>query len=92
MPEGMAKPFSEILRAQFGIKKDTPKVVAKAPVTPPPEPKKPTKTVGDPAIALSAQAIYDPNVPSPANPPGKMVDQGTAPAMEVKSKWDRGNE
>lgn len=92
MPEGLAKPFSEMLRAQFGIKKDTPKVVVPPVVAQPAEPKKQAKTVGDPAIALSAQAIYDPNVPSPANPPGKMVDQGTAPAMEVKSKWDKGNE
>ena len=92
MPDGMAKSFSEILRAQFGITKDTPKVVAAPVEAKPVEAKKFPKTVGDPAIALSAQAIYDPNVPSPpANPPGKMAEQGTAPAMELRNKWDKGN-
>jgi hypothetical protein len=52
------------------------------------------KSVGDVTIALQAQGIYDGSMSAapPSAPNAKQADRGTTGAMEVKSKWDRGNE
>jgi len=49
------------------------------------------KGVGDIGIAIQAQRMFNPGMP-PAPPNATQNDQGTAPAMELSSKWDKGNE
>jgi hypothetical protein len=51
------------------------------------------KTVGDVSISAEAQRIFSPNLPPiPKAPNATQNDQGTAPSMDLKSKWDKGNE
>lgn len=52
------------------------------------------KSVGDVTIALQAQGIYDGSMGAapPSAPNAKQTERGTSGAMEVKSKWDKGNE
>jgi hypothetical protein len=66
-------------------------------VKPPPPLKVETqKTVGDLTIAMQAQRIYNPGMPpappSAKPPAGGMLEQGVTPALDIKSKWDKGNE
>ena len=48
------------------------------------------KTVGNIAIAMQAQKLFNPNLPpapSMKTPPKAMIDQGTAPAMDMDQSF-----
>jgi len=51
------------------------------------------KSVGDVTISAQAQRIYNPNMPPapPKAPTAAQSEQGTGPAMDLASKWDKGN-
>ena len=69
------------------VPKSEPVPVKKAP--PPPQEKK--RTLGDIFVALEAQKVYQPNLPSvpqPQAPPANMQDQGTAPNLGTTGSWN----
>jgi hypothetical protein len=83
MPE-----IDEKLRTVFG-KRQSP-----APLEIVKTPPKPKRYLADISIAIQAQRIYDPNrPPAPPTKPAtaQQADTGTAPNMDMKSKWDKGN-
>ncbi len=60
------------------------------PVAPPKPapPEKRKRTLGDIYVALEAQKIYDPNIPSvPAPAPANTFAKGVTPALDTSGAW-----
>ncbi len=92
-------PFKEMLKQAFTppeVKNAEKPAPAPVPEAPPPVPEvklpeAPSKTVKDIRIVAQAQRIYNPAMPpAPAKQPTeKMIDQGTAPAMDNTGPWGK---
>ena len=85
----------ELLRKTFGIDRPkNPEKPAPLPIHDHPKPK-PRREIPNIALGMAAQRVFNPSAP-PApplkSPTNKMVDQGTVDSLELKSKWDKGNE
>jgi hypothetical protein len=77
---------SGIKQAVTGLLKPEPEIV-KPPAS---EPGKPKRTLGDIFVALEAQKVYNPQLPSvqkPEAPPANTFGKGTAPAMDTEGAW-----
>ena len=86
----------QLLRETFGIDKPKKRPENPAPLPIHDEPQnKPKRELPDMSIGMAAQRIFNPSAP-PAppikGPTNKMLDQGTAANLDLKSKWDKGNE